>query len=49
MKAEAMWSLFLETGLPEYYLMYRAARAETTNVSEDKGPGFAGSGLQGIR
>lgn len=49
MQAEAIWNLFLETGVPEYYLMYRKVRAEMNHVPEDKGLGPAGSGLQGVR
>lgn len=48
MQAEAMWNLFLETGVPEYYLMYRQARAEMNHVFEDEGLGPAGSSLQRI-
>lgn len=43
------WALFLETGAPEYYLLYRSAAnlgGETGNVSENSGPCAAGSGIQ---
>ncbi len=36
MDERGMWDLFLETGVPEYYLLYRAMRTEAGNVSEDK-------------
>lgn len=36
------WKLFLDTGAPEMYLMYNAAkRAEVTNVFNDQGTGTA--------
>lgn len=35
MDERGMWELFLETGIPEFYLMYRAMRAEAKNVSKD--------------
>ena len=28
MEAENLWRCFLETGAPEYYLLYKAAKAE---------------------
>lgn len=48
MNDKSMWHLFMETGIPEYYLIYRAMKAETRYVSEDEGSGLAGDGLQGL-
>ncbi len=31
MEAENLWRCFLETGAPEYYLLYKAAKAEETH------------------
>lgn len=45
MNERSMWHLFMETGIPEYYLLYRAMKAETFDVSEDDGLGSAGDGL----
>ena len=44
----ALGQLFLETGAPEAYLLYKtqAKRTETTHVSDDKGTGAPGHGLQ---
>ena len=39
--------LFLETGVPEYYLLYsKAMKMEARDVPNDTGPGAAGYGLQ---
>lgn len=47
MKAQDYWSIFLETGAPEFYLMYNQARKmEETYVFNSPGPGAAGNGLQ---
>lgn len=47
MKASDYWSLFLETGAPEAYLLYnRALKMEATNVPEGSGLGSADHGLQ---
>ena len=47
MEEQLYWSLFLETGAPEAYLMYtRALKSEAIHVSEDTGAGSAGYGLQ---
>lgn len=37
MKKNIYWELFLETGSPQAYLMYRASRLEAKNVSDDSG------------
>ncbi len=43
-----LWNLFLETGAPEYYLLYKKSlrKEETGVVSQNQGPGAAGDGLQ---
>ena len=48
MTKEALWQLFLETGAPEAYLLYKtqAKRTEGTHVSDNQGTGAAGHGLQ---
>ena len=47
MNAQDYWQLFLETGVPEYYLLYsRKAKMEARDVSDDTGAGAAGHGLQ---
>jgi hypothetical protein len=47
MDARDYWTIFLETGLPEAYMLYsRAKRMETSNVSNDKSTGPAGNRLQ---
>ncbi len=45
MNREAMWQFFLETGIPEYYLMYRAMKSEASYVPENKGSCAAGDSL----
>ena len=45
MDARNYWELFLETGAPELYLMYREMMEEK-HVSDDPGTGAAGHGLQ---
>lgn len=47
MNAHDYWTIFLETGAPEVYLMYnKVRRMEETDVSDDTGIGSAGLGLQ---
>ncbi len=47
MKQKDYWQLFLETGAPELYMLYKSqTRMENTHVSDDPGPGTAGHGLQ---
>ncbi len=47
MESLGLWRCFLETGAPEYYLLYKAAaKAENGNASENPGTGPAGSELQ---
>ena len=40
------WQLFLETGAPEMYLMYRALQTEDKHVSEHSGNRPQSNGLQ---
>ena len=41
------WDLFLETGSPEFYLLYTNARKmETADVFNANGPGVTGHNLQ---
>ncbi len=40
MEAENLWRCFLETGAPEYYLLYKAAKAE--GIYKLEGIGTAG-------
>lgn len=38
MNATDYWQFFMETGAPEYYLMYqKALKMEATNVLDDPG------------
>lgn len=47
MDAKDYWQLFMETGVPEYYMMYsKASRREGVHVSDDACPGAAGHRLQ---
>lgn len=47
MRSDEYWKLFLETGVPEYYLAFRSCKdSEETNVSENTGPGAPGHGVQ---
>lgn len=40
------WTLFLETGAPEFYMMYKAQKTEGIHVPDGEGSGAAGHGLQ---
>ena len=47
MKANDYWTIFMETGAPEMYLMYtKALRMEESHVPDHPGAGAAGHGLQ---
>lgn len=47
MNAQDYWQMFLETGVPEYYVLYsKAMKMETNHVPDDTGTGAAGYGLQ---
>lgn len=45
MDAQEYWKLFAETGVPEFYMLYRQ-QLEERNVPERSGPGSSGNGLQ---
>ena len=48
MTSQDYWQMFLETGAPEYYLLYNNARKmENTYVLDDIGSGTQSHGLQG--
>ena len=43
MHASDYWQMFLETGAPEFYLLYnKAQKMENGNVFDRKGPGSEG-------
>lgn len=47
MNAQDYWQVFLETGAPEFYLLYNnARRMEQSNVLDDTGPCVTGHTLQ---
>ena len=47
MKAKDYWQFFMETGAPEYYLMYNIAlKMEAPIVFDDPGHRAPGHGLQ---
>ena len=47
MNAADYWNFFVETGVPEYYLLYqKALKMETTHVPNHSGHRSAGHGLQ---
>ncbi len=47
MKAQDYWQMFLETGVPEYYLLYNhALKMEKDHVYDHTGTGTSGYGLQ---
>jgi len=47
MNAQDYWTIFLETGAPEMYLLYnKARRMEATDVFNDSGTGAASHRLQ---
>lgn len=47
MNANQFWTIFMETGAPEAYLMYAKMRKmEASHVFDNAGPGGAGHGLQ---
>ena len=46
MNAQDYWKVFLDSGIPEYYLLYnKAKRQEESNVLDDAGAGTAGLAL----
>lgn len=47
MDAKDYWNLFMETGAPEYYMMYtNALKTEGVHVPDSQSIGAAGHGLQ---
>ena len=47
MRSDEAWKLFMETGMPEYYLAFQMCkRSEDGNVSENTGSGDPGHGVQ---
>ncbi len=44
MEAENLWRCFLETGAPEYYLLYKAAKAEGIHQLEATNMPKSGAG-----
>lgn len=47
MNAKDYWTVFLETGAPEMYLLFnQARRMEAIDVSDDPGPCAESFGLQ---
>ena len=46
MKANDYWQLFMETGAPEAYLIYKAMKTEGKDVSDHPGDRPESHGLQ---
>ena len=46
MDAKDYWQMVLETGAPEFYMMYKAHKTEGVHVPDGKSTGAAGHGLQ---
>ena len=47
MDAKQYWNVFLDSGIPEYYLLYtHAKKMEETHVLDNTGTGAAGLALQ---
>ncbi len=46
MDAKDYWQMFLETGAPEFYMMYKAHKTEGVHVPDGESTGAAGHGLQ---
>lgn len=47
MLTQDYWNMFLETGVPEYYLMYcKAKKMEAVHVPDGSGLGASGHRLQ---
>jgi len=45
MNPDILWSLFMDTGAPELYLLYQEAAQGATNVLENRGVDPAGDRL----
>ena len=47
MNANDYWTMFMQTGAPTVYLLYKQAKQlEELHVSEDPGPGTTGHRVQ---
>ncbi len=47
MDSQEYWKVFLDSGIPEYYVLYnRAKKLEENHVPQDQGIGVAGIALQ---
>lgn len=46
MNANDYWQIFMDTGAPEVYLLFKAMQTEGTDVSDDPGGGTESNGLQ---
>ena len=42
MDAQSYWDLFMETGAPEMYMLYRAKMLEEIHVLDNTGAGASG-------
>lgn len=47
MHSQEYWKAFLDSGIPEYYVLYnRAKKLEESHVPQDPGVGVTGIALQ---
>lgn len=47
MDAQQYWNVFIDSGIPEYYLLYiKAKKMEAAHVLDNAGTGTAGHTLQ---
>jgi len=47
MNSQDYWKVFLDSGIPEYYLLYnKAKKSEESYVCNDPGAGSSGVSLQ---
>ena len=46
MKSQDYWQIFMDTGAPEAYLLYKAKEAEENHVSDHPGHRSESHGLQ---
>ena len=42
MDSQSYWELFMETGAPEIYMLYRAQKTEEIHVRKNTGTGASG-------